>query len=405
MKVTRMSDFIKCPQCKAAIPLTEVIEHQINEQLRQRLDHELEERNRKHAAALEAKEHEVRRLFAEERAEREAEIKARAEQKRATELADLMCRVEEQSAELQSARELELQLRQAKRKLEDERNAIELEVARKLDRERKKITAQARESLSEAHQLELRQKNIEVEQMKKQIKELQESSEQLPSGLRGEALEREIEHVLRESFSSDRIEPVKSGLRGADVLQTVLSRGRACGTILWEFKRARHWSNEWTTKLRRDQAAANADVAVLVCAAPSPGLQYMDLYDGVWVVDPVCVIPIAKLLRERLTQLTQVRSVDSNRNDAMEALYEYLSSNAFARRIRLTVQTFVDMKSELDSERRAMEARWNKRRKQLDQVELNIAGMYGELEGLMGGALPSVDVLELAPPTELGVAS
>ena len=103
--------------------------------------------------------------------------------------------------------------------------------------------------------------------------------------------------------------------------------------------------------------------------------------------------------------VTQVRSVDVNRNDAMEAIYEYLSSTAFARRIRGGVETFMQMKEDLDAERRTTEKRWSKRASQLDQLAANTAGMYGELEALMGGALPVVDLLELpAPPVEVAVA-
>jgi hypothetical protein len=399
-----MPDFIKCPECQAQIPLSEIISHEIEEQLRHRLAGELKERDRQHATVVATKEQELRQEFQVEQAERETQLKLRAEQRVASDLADLTARVEEQETQLRKARELELELRQARRKLDEEREALDLEIARKLDRERKRIATHAREGLAEAHQIELRQKDIELEQMQKQIRELQESSEQLRAGLRGEALEREIEGVLHDRFPADRVDPVKSGTRGADVLQTVRSRGQDCGKILWESKRARNWSNAWTTKLKQDQAAAKADVAVLVCAALPPNVRYMELYEGVWVVDTVCVMALAAALREGVIGVAQARSVEANRNDAMDTIYEYLTSNAFARRIRMAVQTFIDMRSDLDSERRAMETRWNKRTKQLDQLALNTAGLYGELEALLGTALPTVDLLELSPSVELELA-
>src|SRR5438874_2012566 len=85
---------------------------------------------------------------------------------------------------------------------------------------------------------EVIEKEIALERMRRQIKELQESAQQQRSGLRGEALEREIEDVLRERFPADTIDPIKAGVRGADVLQTVSHRGGVCGKILWESKRA-----------------------------------------------------------------------------------------------------------------------------------------------------------------------
>ena len=69
------------------------------------------------------------------------------------------------------------------------------------------------------------------------------------------------------------------------------------------------------------------------------------------------------------------------------------------------VEAFVEMKSDLDSERRSMERMWNKRAKQLDAIALNTAGMYGELEALIGTALPAIETLELPPPVPLRTAS
>jgi len=99
---------------------------------------------------------------------------------------------------------------------------LELELARRLDKERSRIAADARKAADEEHQLELREKDLLVEQMQRQIKDLEESSD-TRAGLIGEAQEREIEDVLKEKFRSDKIEPVKSGMRGADVLQSVFS--------------------------------------------------------------------------------------------------------------------------------------------------------------------------------------
>jgi hypothetical protein len=242
--------------------------------------------------------------------------------------------------------------------------------------------------------------------MKRQIKDLQESADQTRAGLIGEAQEREIEEVLRERFRSDRVDPVKSGVRGADVLQSVLSpRGESCGKILWESKRARNWSNGWITKLKEDQAVAGADVAVLVCSALPPNVRHMELVDGVWIVGFAYAAAMATALRQALIGITQARSIDANRNDSLHEIYDYLTSNDFNRRVRAMVESFVDMKSDLESERRSMERMWTKRAKQLDALALNTAGMYGELEAMIGTALPAVEMLELPPPVPLRSAS
>jgi hypothetical protein len=413
-KVTRaMTDLIKCPECRAEIPLTEVISHQIEEQLAAQLARELadkerafeaEQAKREAAFAAESAEREtaLRREFEEAQAKREAELERRAAANVATELADLDARVKEQDAQIRAAHERELELRKQKRKLDDEKAKLDLEFARRLDEERTKIALEARQAANEAHELVLRQKDLQTEQLKRQIKELQESAEQTRAGLIGEAQEREIEDVLRERFRADVIEPVKSGVRGADVLQRVFSpRGDCCGQILWESKRAQNWSSTWVAKLKADQAAAGADVAVLVCQALPSDVRHMEIVDGIWVVRYAYVSCIAQALREALIGIAHARSIDANRNDSLHEIYDYLTSSDFNRRVRTMVEAFIEMKADLDSERRSMERMWNKRAKQLDALALNTAGMYGELEALVGTALPPIEMLELPPPVPL----
>jgi hypothetical protein len=389
-----MDSAIKCPKCGFEIPLTEVIEHQMEEQLAE----ELAKREDDYANALSTREAELRQEFADAQAEREAAFRLEATEQVAGELEGLQARVDEQAAELKEARDHELELRESRRKLEEERENLKLEVARTIDQERAEILAQATERLTEEHGLKLREKDLQVELMKKQIKELQESSEQTRSGLQGEVLEREIEDVLRERFPRDKIEPVKAGTRGADVLQTVCSpRGQDCGTILWESKRTRNWSAAWLAKLKQDQTVANADIAILVSSALPTECRYMEWYDGVWVADTRCVAAIATAVRELLLAVAHTRSVDENKNEALDALYQYLAGKSFKQHIVTAVETFIEMEEDLHRERRAAERQWGKRAKQLERLEVNSSGMYGELQGIMGAALSPVELLELPP--------
>jgi hypothetical protein len=59
------------------------------------------------------------------------------------------------------------------------------------------------------------------------------------------------------------------------------------------------------------------------------------------------------------------------------------------------VTAFVSMKSDLDSEKRAMGKIWAKREKQIERVIHNISGMYGDMQGIIGASLPEIKSLEL----------
>lgn len=61
------------------------------------------------------------------------------------------------------------------------------------------------------------------------------------------------------------------------------------------------------------------------------------------------------------------------------------------------VEAFVGMKEDLEGERRALQSTWAKREKQIGRAISGLAGMYGDMQGLVGASLPKVAKLELGP--------
>jgi hypothetical protein len=59
--------------------------------------------------------------------------------------------------------------------------------------------------------------------MQRQIEELRRKADQGSQQLQGEALEIELETLLRSRFKSDMIEPVANGQFGGDVIHRVLA--------------------------------------------------------------------------------------------------------------------------------------------------------------------------------------
>src|SRR4030042_6266605 len=128
------------------------------------------------------------------------------------------------------------------------------------------------------------EKEQTITSMQKQIEDLKRRADQGSQQLQGEVLELEVEELLRTKFPRDMIEPVPKGEHGGDVIQRVIGPlGQTCGTILWESKRTRNWSDGWLIKLREDQRAAKAELAVIVSQALPKEVQTFDMIDGVWV--------------------------------------------------------------------------------------------------------------------------
>ncbi len=53
------------------------------------------------------------------------------------------------------------------------------------------------------------------------------------------------------------------------------------------------------------------------------------------------------------------------------------------------------MQDQVNRERRAMEKQWKEREKQIERVIKNTVGLYGDMQGIIGGQIPTIPALEL----------
>jgi hypothetical protein len=406
---------IVCPNCKAQIPLSEAVTHQVHEQLeadfkqRQALcQKSLAEREEQLAqqqaniekARLELDTH-VAAKVAAERSKIAVAALAEAKLSLSVETQDLRDRLAERQKQLQAAQKTELDLRKREIALQSRAEALELEVARKLDEERGKIRDQAHAAASEEQSLKLAEKDKLISDMQKQIANLKHKADQGSQQLQGKVLELDLEAQLRSAFPHDHIEPVPNGMKGADLLHRVrTSAGHPCGTIVWEAKRTKAWSNSWTAKLKEDQRAVKAELAVMVSLVLPDGTRNFSLVDGVWVWDCSCMLALATALRQGLITAASARLAETGKQGKMEELYQYLCSTEFRQHIEGMVESFVALQQDLSKERRAMEKIWAGREKQIGRALRHTALLYGGIQGIAGGNdLPELKMLQLeAPP-------
>jgi hypothetical protein len=296
---------------------------------------------------------------------------------------------------LDDARRTELALRKRERELERKQQDLELTVARKLDEERSRVVVETQRQLTEAHRLKDAEKERQLSDMRRQIEDLKRKAEQGSQQLQGEAGEDTLEAILRGTFPLDEINGIGQGVRGADLHQIVFdARGGRVGSILWECKNAKNWSEAWIAKLKTDQRAMRADVAVLVTSSLPKGCSRFALIEGVLVTDLACAAPLAAVVRMNLAQMVQARSAAIHKEEKLELLYRYLSGIEFRQRVEAIVDAFARMREDLEQERRVAERHWARRTKQIESVTFNICGMYGDLQGLVP-SLPSIARLEL----------
>ncbi|MGH1427642.1 MAG: DUF2130 domain-containing protein [Arenicella sp.] len=411
---------ISCPNCNEEIDVNDILYHQVNEQLKQQYQDEL--RKEQENFAKQSSELAVeRRALAKEKAEQSElierqlkaelskrevalanKIKGEAAEEQRDAIESLRLELEEKSSKVKELNKTTVQLETLKREkgeLEDKYKAeAERQITSKLLAERERIQRE------EQDKSELRFKELQkqLEDQKKLTEEMKRKQEQGSMQTQGEVQELAIEEWLAEKFPLDTVDEIKKGERGADCLQIVNTRSRQnCGTIYYESKRTKNFQPSWIEKFKADIQDRNANIGVLVTEVMPADMERLGLKEGIWICTYDEFKGLCTVLRESLIQISSAIITQEGKGDKMGMLYDFLTSNEFKMQIESIVDGFTQMKTDLESEQRAMRSIWKKREKQIEKVLMNTTGMYGSIRGIAGNAVQVIPSLELLDEDDL----
>lgn len=407
---------ITCPNCKSDIKLTESLAGPLVEQTRRQFVEQLNEKDRlvekvqadiaaeKKRVELErqaieatvaARMDDARKQIATDEAERAKRIVAADIEERDRKFAELQQMLASREEKLRLSQAAEAEMLKKQRELDDKLREMDLAVQRQVNEGLEAVRATAKQEAEDALSLKVKERDTQIASMQQKIEELKRKAEQGSQQLQGEAQELMLEDMLRARFPFDQIEPVGKGEFGGDVLQRVVNpAGQVCGSILWETKRTRTWSDGWLSKLKGDLRAAKADLALIVSHALPKDIETFGQMEGVWITGPKCAMPVAMTLRESLVLMNGVRAAGEGQQTKSALMYDYLTGPRFRHRIEAVVEKFSEMQDDLASERKATMKRWAKREQQLHTVLDSTAGLYGDLQGIAGRSMLEIEALE-----------
>lgn len=404
-----------CPQCGENIKLTESLAGPLIETTRREFeakirakDNDLAEKlasieaekallesNRQSLAAEIQKGIEAERVaIAKAEAEKAKKLMAIELQAKDNEAADLKAVLADRDKKLGEAQTKQAALIKQQRELEDAKREMEVTIQTRVSEEAEVVRQKAKKEAETSMNLRVKEKEMTISAMQKQIEDLKRRAEQGSQQIQGEVLEVELETTLKSKFVFDTIVPVAKGVQGGDILQTVMSpTGVFCGKILWETKRTKAWSGSWIAKLKEDQRRAQADIAIIMTSALPAEIKRFGQINGVWVTDFQSAFSLIDALRMTLIQVANTKALQDGQETKMELVYEYLTGPKFKHRVEAIVEKFEDMRADLNREKKVMMKNWAKRDAQIEGVIMSTLGMYGDLEGIAGQAMPAIDGL------------
>ena len=369
---------VKCPSCAHEFEADEVYQHQLDAQLKK----QREELNGKYS--------ELKTQLEKDAAKKVSEAENRIVEQLKTDsdkAARALYEGKIDGLHKETAGLLE-QLAAAKL-AQSEANTV---ANKKILEETERIYREAKEKADEENRIKLEAKELQLEQTRAALKEAKEKAERGSQQTDGEALEVLVERDIREECRVDTVEPVKTGVRGADIRQIILNgRGERAGVILWEVKNTK-WQDGWIDKFKDDIAAEKASMGVIVVKdLPEKFGNLSALSERIFAVRPFMVRPAAVLLRQKLVELYEIGQSQKFSSENIEAFYNYLTSGDFKARLSAITETYKKLHELHEKDKNDTRRRWGNYEKQLEKMQVSAYSFIGELQGISGGEIGALD--------------
>lgn len=364
---------IECPNCGHSVPLDEALTRQI-------------------AAPLLARREEDLRREAQEQARADFTQQLDDLESSRQELQD---QVEERDNKIKKLETQEIQLRKAKRQLDDEKAAWDVERERMRDEitaeERKKATQLAAEQAQQQmqrkeaeHQTQVRQLEDQLARVKDQLAEAERKARTGSRQEEGYARQEVFRDDLQRRFPGDWIEVTKRGAKGGDIIHQVRTGGQVCGTILWECKDTATWQNIWPGKLADDVQRAGASVGIIVSTTLPAGVEGCDEISNVLVCGYEVAAALAAGLRKKIIS-DRWHEITSASTDAGQArLYKYVMTGDFVTRFTTMGRQLSQLLAELESDRRALQQRWKRTQRRIEELTDTLYAIPLEIQEAIG---------------------
>ncbi len=350
----------QCPYCDQPIPVERADE----------IQHRIEVKERDQAEKLSA---EIRQELAREKAQGEAAVRSK------------IVALEGANAALQEAMNervaaAEQQTRAAVSQYETLVADQEQIIAQRLQDQAELIEREKQEAVNTVNAKHFE----ETQRLTGKLEDLARQLERKTANELGEGAEIDLFESLKQEFEGDQIKRVSKGAAGADIIHDVVHGGKVCGRIVYDAKNRNAWRNEYVTKLRQDQIAAEAEHAILSSLKFPAEVRQLHVQDGVIIANPARVLALVEMLRRHIVQIHTLRLSNVERDSKTDALYEFIRSERccelFAR-----IDGHADSLLKLQAqERKAHDTTWRRQGTVYRAIQKDGAELSAEIDRIIG---------------------
>ena len=263
-----------------------------------------------------------------------------------------------------------------------------IRVKRELQSMKRSVATVRRDALAEGAKSEKLRNMRKIVQLEQRVSGLQRELQDKSADELGEEGERDLAQILRRDFSGDSITRITKGERGADIRQIVKWQDRPCGTIIYESKNVKSWSNRFLTKAMRYKSQYNTPNVIIVSTAFPPKERWFCVRNDVPIIHPSKVAFLVPIIRDSILTLARSRLPEHEKASKMEELYRYIHSDEFQQKLNSLISSTENLRKLQTREKRAHASTWSKQDEEIGEIEGATSQIQGKVKAIIERVTP-----------------
>jgi chromosome segregation ATPase len=280
-------------------------------------------------------------------------------------------------------REVQSELLEAKRRAE----YVERDKNREIERLRREGERTAERRAEVAAKMAAKQNRAEIEQLEakrerdraryeadrtrlqNQLDQLSRKLDKQGADQLGKEAETDLLIELNKTFQGDRIDPVRRGVKGADIVHDIMEDGKRLGRIVYESKNVSTWSNNFIRQAKQYQTQYDTPNVIVVSRSFPGKKKGLCILNNIPVVDPRMAVCLASIMRDGIREIGLARATSVGRDEKAQHLFEYILSDKFVTRFREIAESVESLRERQRKEKDWHEDAWDERSTLYDKID------------------------------------
>lgn len=174
---------------------------------------------------------------------------------------------------------------------------------------------------------------------------------------------------LSRAFPTDRIDPVRRGVKGADIVHDIMVDSKRVGRIVYESKNVSNWNNNFIAQAKRYQTQYDTPNVIVVSRSFPQKKKGLCILKNIPIVDPRMAVCLASIMREGICEIGHARATRVGRDDKANQLYEYILSDKFVTRFREIAESVDSLRERQQKAKDWHENAWDEESSLYDKID------------------------------------